>query len=109
MVISYIETAASTTTRRKALKDQYIFNCMCIRCMKVVPSVLFVLQKCDDEIFALSYLLQMKVTLLDEASSSTFVLLQGQKDDIEESATLEGYKCRNENCDGYILQNSGKM
>ncbi|CAN6476212.1 unnamed protein product [Victoria cruziana] len=66
VVISYIETAASTTTRRKALKDQYIFNCMCIRCMKV-----------------------------------------GQKDDIEESATLEGYKCRNENCDGYILQNSG--
>ncbi|KAF3788479.1 Histone-lysine N-methyltransferase [Nymphaea thermarum] len=64
VVISYIETAASTTTRRKALKEQYLFNCMCIRCMKM-----------------------------------------DQKDDLEESAILEGYKCRDENCDGYLLLN----
>ncbi|XP_077213980.1 SET domain group 37 isoform X2 [Tasmannia lanceolata] len=33
--ISYIEIAASTMTRQKALKEQYHFTCTCPRCVKV--------------------------------------------------------------------------
>ncbi|KAG0555743.1 hypothetical protein KC19_11G000800 [Ceratodon purpureus] len=35
ITISYVELAASTTTRRKALKDQYYFDCNCIRCSRM--------------------------------------------------------------------------
>ncbi|XP_027148148.1 histone-lysine N-methyltransferase ASHR1-like isoform X2 [Coffea eugenioides] len=34
VLISYIETAASTMTRQKALKEQYFFTCTCPRCIK---------------------------------------------------------------------------
>ncbi|KAK2971010.1 hypothetical protein RJ640_023442, partial [Escallonia rubra] len=63
--ISYIETAGSTMTRQKALKEQYYFTCTCPRCIKV-----------------------------------------GQYDDIQESATLEGYKCKDNGCNGFLLRNS---
>ncbi|KAM7507683.1 hypothetical protein LguiA_018136 [Lonicera macranthoides] len=63
--ISYIETAGSTMTRQKALKEQYYFSCTCPRCIKV-----------------------------------------GQYDDIEESATLEGYRCKDNECDGFLLRDS---
>ncbi|KAK9134907.1 hypothetical protein Syun_014237 [Stephania yunnanensis] len=33
--ISYIETAGSTATRQKTLKEQYLFTCTCPCCMKV--------------------------------------------------------------------------
>ncbi|XP_076910184.1 histone-lysine N-methyltransferase ASHR1-like [Bidens hawaiensis] len=63
VLISYIETAGSTMTRQKALKEQYFFTCSCPRCIKL-----------------------------------------GQKDDIEESAILEGYRCKNHTCDGFLLR-----
>ncbi|MED6128328.1 Histone-lysine N-methyltransferase ashr1, partial [Stylosanthes scabra] len=63
VLISYIETAGSTMTRQKALKQQYLFNCTCPRCSKL-----------------------------------------GQYDDIRESAILEGYRCKNEKCDGFLLR-----
>ncbi|KAJ8773353.1 hypothetical protein K2173_028530 [Erythroxylum novogranatense] len=65
VTITYIETAASTVTRQKALKEQYFFVCTCPRCIKV-----------------------------------------GQRDDIEESAILEGYRCRDERCNGFLLRDS---
>ncbi|KAF3445707.1 hypothetical protein FNV43_RR10883 [Rhamnella rubrinervis] len=65
VLISYVETARSTMTRQKALKEQYFFTCKCPRCIKV-----------------------------------------GQFDDIQESATLEGYKCKNNGCDGFLLRDS---
>ncbi|KAL7176463.1 hypothetical protein ACSBR2_029906 [Camellia fascicularis] len=64
--ISYIETAGSTMTRQKALKEQYFFSCACLRCIKV-----------------------------------------GQPDDIQESAILEGYRCKDNGCDGFLLRDSG--
>ncbi|KAL5558349.1 hypothetical protein UlMin_034560 [Ulmus minor] len=63
--ISYIETAGSTMTRQKALKEQYLFTCKCPRCCKV-----------------------------------------GQSDDIQDSAILEGYRCKNNGCDGFLLRDS---
>lgn len=63
VLISYIETAGSTMTRQKALKDQYFFICSCPRCIKL-----------------------------------------GEHDDIEESAILEGYRCKNHTCNGFLLR-----
>ncbi|XP_022993816.1 histone-lysine N-methyltransferase ASHR1 [Cucurbita maxima] len=62
--ISYIETAGSTMTRQKALKENYLFTCTCSRCVK------------------------------------------DQEDEIKESAILEGYRCKNDQCDGFLLRNS---
>ncbi|KHG02872.1 Histone-lysine N-methyltransferase ASHR1 -like protein [Gossypium arboreum] len=63
--ISYVETAASTITRQKTLKEQYLFTCTCVRCNKL-----------------------------------------GQYDDIQESAILEGYRCRDNGCSGFLLRES---
>ncbi|CAA0827867.1 Histone-lysine N-methyltransferase ASHR1 [Striga hermonthica] len=63
VTISYIETAGSTITRRKALKEQYFFTCACDRCIKL-----------------------------------------GQPDDIRESAILEGYRCKADQCSGFLLR-----
>ncbi|XP_074279508.1 histone-lysine N-methyltransferase ASHR1 [Silene latifolia] len=68
VLISYIETAGSTMTRQKVLKEQYLFTCSCPRCMKL-----------------------------------------GQYDDIQESAVLEGYRCDDASCLGFLLQDSDKM
>ncbi|KDP32756.1 hypothetical protein JCGZ_12048 [Jatropha curcas] len=65
VVISYIETAGSTMTRQKALKQQYFFTCTCSRCIKV-----------------------------------------GQQDDVRESAILEGYRCKDDRCIGFLLRDS---
>ncbi|KAK1407725.1 hypothetical protein QVD17_39349 [Tagetes erecta] len=65
VLISYIETAGSTMTRQKALKEQYFFTCSCPRCIKL-----------------------------------------GQDDDIKESAVLEGYRCKNHTCDGFLLRDT---
>ncbi|KAK4370441.1 hypothetical protein RND71_009916 [Anisodus tanguticus] len=64
--ISYIEMAGSTATRQKALKEQYLFSCTCIRCIKL-----------------------------------------GQHDDIQESAVLEGYRCKDKRCSGFLLRDPG--
>ncbi|KAG5524985.1 hypothetical protein RHGRI_031610 [Rhododendron griersonianum] len=64
--ISYIETAGSTMTRQKALKEQYFFSCSCPRCAKL-----------------------------------------GQCDDIQESAILEGYRCKGAECSGFLIRDSG--
>ncbi|XP_022880187.1 histone-lysine N-methyltransferase ASHR1 isoform X2 [Olea europaea var. sylvestris] len=63
--ISYVETAGSTITRQKALREQYFFSCTCSRCLKM-----------------------------------------GQVDDIEESAILEGYRCKDRRCNGFLLHDS---
>ncbi|CAH9078959.1 unnamed protein product [Cuscuta epithymum] len=60
--ISYIETAGSTTTRQKVLKEQYFFSCTCSRCIKL-----------------------------------------GLTDDIQETAVLEGYRCKDNGCKGFLL------
>uniref|UniRef100_K4AV87 Uncharacterized protein n=1 Tax=Solanum lycopersicum TaxID=4081 RepID=K4AV87_SOLLC len=64
--ISYIEIAGTTATRQKALKEQYLFSCTCIRC-----------------------------------------IMLGQNDDIQESAVLEGYRCKDKRCTGFLLRDSG--
>lgn len=63
VTISYIETAGSTLTRQKSLKEQYLFHCQCARCSNI-----------------------------------------GKPHDIEESAMLEGYRCANEKCNGFLLR-----
>ncbi|XP_044510707.1 histone-lysine N-methyltransferase ASHR1 isoform X2 [Mangifera indica] len=65
VLISYIETAGSTMTRQKALKEQYLFTCACPRCVKL-----------------------------------------GQFEDIKESSILEGYRCKDDNCSGFLLHGS---
>nr|ABR16570.1 unknown [Picea sitchensis] len=35
LTVSYIEIAASTASRKKSLKEQYFFDCKCLRCLKV--------------------------------------------------------------------------
>ncbi|KAI3424678.1 uncharacterized protein J3R85_010433, partial [Psidium guajava] len=68
VLISYIETAGSTTTRMKSLREQYHFACACARCAKL-----------------------------------------GQPDDIKESAILEGYRCKDDRCSGFLLRDSEKQ
>ncbi|XP_057987023.1 histone-lysine N-methyltransferase ASHR1 isoform X7 [Hevea brasiliensis] len=63
VMISYIETAGSTMTRQKSLKQQYFFTCTCPCCIKV-------------------------------------------QDDIRESAILEGYRCKYDRCNGFLLRDS---
>ncbi|KAF6139503.1 hypothetical protein GIB67_005140 [Kingdonia uniflora] len=65
VLISYIETAGSTTTRQKTLKEQYLFTCTCPRCIKL-----------------------------------------GHYEDTQESAILEGYRCKDNGCDGFLLRDS---
>ncbi|KAK9945746.1 hypothetical protein M0R45_011245 [Rubus argutus] len=65
VLISYIDTAGSTVTRQKALKEQYLFTCACPRCIKA-----------------------------------------GQNEDMQESAVLEGYRCKDNKCDGFLLRDS---
>lgn len=65
VLISYIETAGSTITRQKALKEQYFFTCTCPHCIQL-----------------------------------------GEHDDIQERAILEGYRCRDDTCTGFLLRDS---
>ncbi|GMN39708.1 hypothetical protein TIFTF001_008947 [Ficus carica] len=55
-------------TRQKALREQYLFTCKCLRCIKA-----------------------------------------GQSDDIQESAILEGYHCKNNRCDGFLLRDADNI
>lgn len=34
-------------------------------------------------------------------------MVKGQVDDIEESAILEGYRCKDRRCNGFLLHDSG--
>ncbi|KAH6799925.1 SET domain group 37 [Perilla frutescens var. hirtella] len=65
VLISYVDIAGSTITRKKTLKEQYYFSCACPRCIEL-----------------------------------------GQSDDIRESAILEGYRCKDSKCDGFLLRDS---
>ncbi|WOH00595.1 hypothetical protein DCAR_0519963 [Daucus carota subsp. sativus] len=65
VLISYIETAGSTITRQKTLKEQYYFTCTCPRCSNL-----------------------------------------GQSNDIKESSILEGYRCKDAKCNGFLLRDS---
>ncbi|CAD5180688.1 unnamed protein product [Musa acuminata subsp. malaccensis] len=66
ILISYIETAATTETRQKDLK-QYFFVCTCSRCTK------------------------------------------NPYEELEETATLEGYGCKDKKCSGFLIPDSGKQ
>ncbi|KAJ6997806.1 histone-lysine N-methyltransferase ASHR1 isoform X1 [Populus alba x Populus x berolinensis] len=79
--IAYIDTAGSTMTRQKALKEQYFFTCTCPRCIKVVPS-------------------WPKFIRMRQTHAC------GQHDDIQESAILEGYRCKDDRCNGFLLRDS---
>ena len=79
-------------TRQKALKEQYLFTCTCPRCSKVVLAIL-----------NLGYFLLGLCSL----ANSVKLVLQGQYDDIQESAILEGYKCKSEKCGGFLLRTTG--
>uniref|UniRef100_A0A2P2KVV5 Histone-lysine N-methyltransferase ASHR1 n=1 Tax=Rhizophora mucronata TaxID=61149 RepID=A0A2P2KVV5_RHIMU len=65
VLITYIETAGSTVTRQKTLKEQYFFTCKCPRCIKA-----------------------------------------GHPEDVEESAILEGYRCKDDRCNGFLMRDS---
>lgn len=41
-------------------------------------------------------------------ANSVSLVLKGQKDDIQESAILEGYRCKNEKCGGLLLRTTGR-
>ncbi|XP_042408549.1 histone-lysine N-methyltransferase ASHR1-like isoform X1 [Zingiber officinale] len=60
ILISYIETAATTATRKKDLK-QYFFTCTCARCTKNLH------------------------------------------EELEETAILEGFRCRDNQCNGFLI------
>jgi len=45
--------------------------------------------------------------MLSLANSVTLVL-KGQNDDIQESAILEGYRCKSEKCGGFLLRTTGR-
>ena len=47
-----------------------------------------------------------KIGMLSLANSVKLVL-KGQYDDIRESAILDGYRCENEKCDGFLLHTTG--
>ncbi|KAK1301368.1 Histone-lysine N-methyltransferase ASHR1 [Acorus calamus] len=65
VLISYIETAGSSMTRKETLRKQYFFTCTCPGCMKV-------------DAYA----------------------------DLRETAILEGYRCKDNKCDGFLFFNS---
>ncbi|KAJ6818099.1 histone-lysine N-methyltransferase ASHR1 isoform X1 [Iris pallida] len=65
VLISYIETAATTKTRQNDLK-QYFFICKCSRCIK------------------------------------------SPYEELKENAILEGYKCKDYRCNGFLLHDSEK-
>lgn len=47
-----------------------------------------------------------KIGMLSLSNSVKFIL-KGQYDDIQENAILEGYRCMNEQCDGFLLRTTG--
>ncbi|PQP99888.1 histone-lysine N-methyltransferase ASHR1 isoform X1 [Prunus yedoensis var. nudiflora] len=84
VLISYIETAGSTLTRQKALKEQYLFTCTCPAAVKWYTYDFYFFffisfKECD----------------------------VGKYDDIQESAVLEGYRCKDNGCIGFLLHGNG--
>lgn len=65
VLVSYIETAATTETRQKYLKH-YFFTCTCSRCIK------------------------------------------NSYEELQEDAILEGYRCKDKRCNGFLLHDSVK-
>jgi hypothetical protein len=37
------------------------------------------------------------------------LVLKGQYEDVQENAILEGYRCKNETCDGFLLRTTGMV
>jgi SET and MYND domain-containing protein len=42
-------------------------------------------------------------------SNSVKLVLKGQYEDVQENAILEGYRCKNEICDGFLLRTTGTV
>lgn len=40
-------------------------------------------------------------------ANSIKLVLKGQYDDVRKNAILEGYRCKNETCDGFLLRTTG--
>jgi len=40
-------------------------------------------------------------------ANSVKLVLKGQYEDVRENAILEGYRCKNETCDGFLLRTTG--
>lgn len=40
-------------------------------------------------------------------ANSVKLVLKGQYDDVRKNAILEGYRCKNETCDGFLLRTTG--
>lgn len=40
-------------------------------------------------------------------ANSVKLVLKGQYEDVQENAILEGYRCKNETCDGFLLRTTG--
>ncbi|XP_072990624.1 histone-lysine N-methyltransferase ASHR1 isoform X4 [Typha latifolia] len=96
VLISYIETAATTTRRQNDLK-QYFFTCMCPRCMKVFKS------------FKLPSLNSLSILSLIFFLSFFYILLphiKNSDEGLKEDAILEGYRCKDMKCNGYLLPDS---
>lgn len=66
VLISYIETAATTKTRQNDLKKQYFFTCNCPCCTKI------------------------------------------PYEELKENAILEGYRCKDNKCTGFLLHDPEK-
>lgn len=106
VLISYIDTAGSTMTRQKALTEQYLFTCTCPRCIKAVPAnILFLGFSFYCWTYSILFYIGKPDLLL--VNLANFVL-KGQSDDIQESAILEGYQCKDYQCNGFLLRSSGR-
>jgi hypothetical protein len=42
-------------------------------------------------------------------SNSVKLVLKGRYEDVPENAILEGYRCKNETCDGFLLRTIGMV
>ena len=105
VLISYIETAATTKTRQNDLKRQYFFTCNCPRCTKVVLDILVN--------FSATYF-YFSPLLLAELRPRYFLLtlfccqfIQSPYEELKENALLEGYKCKDDKCNGFLLYDAG--
>jgi len=88
-------------TRQKALKEQYLFSCSCPRCMKLVTPGIYIL------CYPILIVLQVYYWSMSHSFIGLVTMFKGQSEDIQESAVLEGYRCEDDNCMGFLLRDPG--
>lgn len=67
----------------------------------------FSVEFCLCMVFLLPWLIFLKIFFGFLLVNKFHSLLKGQHDDVQESAILEGYRCKNIGCDGFLLRDSG--